>query len=307
MWRLFLLLVAAPAVSLRAAPPRSGVRTPAGVRDESATNDFLPTLQREALPDLIRSIGVAQKKPRLRLRATQGGLQDRRAVPYLRVAYDQTDNEGVRCKLIQSLGNLRDPSLFNWYVRRLQDHSVAIRCFAAWALGELHTPRAAGPLRALIWSPERFVQMTAIDALGKTGPDPDVASELEPFLDHQDVQVRYLAAQALGGVGGPELTFILARKLTQETSIDVQEMIAISMGRAGGGVAVGRFIELLKNPPTQATEHWVEVGLRACPRESTTPALMALLDHSDARVRMEARRLIDHLEAESDPNMKDNP
>ena len=262
----------------------------------SDSDDILQSLQQEALPGLIQSL--TEKKTTRRFRVTQmtGDLQGHQASPYLLQSYKEAPNDGVRCKLLESMGKFHDPALLGWYLQRLKDPSVRIQCFAIWALGELRTSRAVEPLRKKLWSPDRFVQMTAIDALGKVGRNFDVATELAVFLTHDDVQVRYLAAKALAGAGGPDVVPTLFLRLDAEPSLDVQEILAQSIGRIGGPVATGHLIELLKNPTSQATEHWAEVGLESTDAGDAIAALQPLLEGSDFRLKVSAARLVKQLQ-----------
>lgn len=245
------------------------------------TENIAPSLQQQALPDLIRSIAEVKPVKRLRLIHVSGDVHDSRAIPFLKQAYEESTSEGIRCKLLESMGKLHDPALFGWYVLRLKDPSLAIQCFAIWALGELKVRQAAAPLLKKLWSSNRFVQMSAIDALGKTGRDPDVALQINIFLRDEDVQFRFLAAKALAGVAGPDSTPELLERLTQEPSFEVQEVLAKTIGHTGGAVAAGHFIELLKNPHSQATDHWAEVGLQSAELNIVIPAIAPLLEGDD--------------------------
>jgi len=258
----------------------------------AADKEIFQLMQQQALPDLIRSISDEKKKAHLRITGTMGDYHDYRATPYLLEAYKETKEEGVRCKLLQSMGQLHDPALYAWFVNRLKDPSIGIQCFAIWALGELRTPKAVEPLRHKLWSANLNVQMITIDALGKTGKDADVASELETFLNDDDVQLRFIAAQALRGTAGVDMAPDLMKHLMNEPSLDVQETLAGTLGHVGGAVSTEHFIELLKNPPAQATEHWAEIGLAAGDPDIVIPAVTPLLDSSDMRLRISAARIL---------------
>ena len=268
------------------------------------TDTFVETLQKQALPELIHSLSDQKKVKKLRVVRIEGDVDDLRATPYLIQAYEEATLEGIRCKLLQSIGRLHDPALFGWLVLRLKDPSIGIQCFAIWALGELRTPRARNPLLRKLWSANPFLQMTAIDALGKTGRDRELASWLDPFLQDNDVQIRFLTAKALTGVAGPDAVPELLDRLRQEPSLDVQEALAGTIGQIGGSVAAGHFIELLKNPLSQATEHWAGVGLASAKASIVVPALAPLVDGSDFRVKVSALRILSDLDVsgEDDPH-----
>ncbi len=273
-------------------------RLPSSSRE---TDDIIQTLQEHALPDLIQSLTEKKNAKRLRVVRMVGDDSDLRARPYLIQAYEESAHVGVRCKILESIGKLHDPTLRAWLLERLKDPSINIQCFAIWALGELKDPRTKGPLLKKLWSPNAFVQMTAIDALGKTGRDADVAAVLEVFLKDDEAQIRFLAAKALKGAAGADAFPALMQHLAQERSLEVQEALAETMGHVGGSVSAGHFIELLKNSPSQDTEHWAEVGLLAGPRDIIIPAVTPLLAADDFRLRLSASRILAELERNVQP------
>ena len=283
-----------PAVAGDLASPRESREVSPAPPHES--DGILQTLKQDALPDLIASLTEKKSAKRLRITRTVGDAEIQRAGEYLVEAYEETNDEGVRCKILESIGKIRDHRRLDWLSARLDDPRVSIQCFAIWAIGELRDPRASYVLRRKLWSANRFVQMTAIDALGKSGPNVAVASELGIFLRDEDVQVRYLAAQALIGTSGPEVAPELAQRLMVEPSVDIQEILAKGLGSIGGPVGVGHLIELLKSPPSQVTEHWAEVGLAAADPHDLVPALRPLLEGNDFRLKVAARRILSEME-----------
>ena len=257
---------------------------------------ILQTLKRQALPDLIDSLTEKKSTKRLRVTRIAGDAQDHLATGYLVQAYGDTNDEGVRCKILESIGKFHDHLQLEWLSGHLDDPLVSIQCFTIWAIGELRDPHAPDVLRRKLWSPNRYVQMTAIDALGKSGKNGAVASELSIFLRDDDVQVRYLAAKALLGTAGPEVVPELSERLMVEPSVDVQEVLAKGLGSIGGPVGVGHLIELLKSPPSQATEHWAEVGLESADLHVLFPALRPLLEGDNFRLKVSAKRILSELE-----------
>lgn len=266
----------------------------AAVKEES---DIVETLQQHALPDLIHSITEKKSEKHLRLMQTVGDVRDHRANVFLLQAYRDAPNDGVRCKILESLGKLHDPSLFSWFVQRLNDHSIAVQCFSIWALGELKTPEAVKPLHRKLWNSNAYIQMTAINALGKTGRNQDLTAELLTFLNDDDVQIRFLTAKALEGTAERDAVPELFERLADEPSLDVQEALATTLGRVGGSVAVGHFVEVLKNSNSQAKQHWAEAGLAASDPRLVIPEIAPALSGNDFRLKVSAARILRALEA----------
>jgi HEAT repeat protein len=138
--------------------------------------------------------------------------------------------------------------------------------------------------------------MTAIDALGKTGPQQDIASQLIIFLADSDVQMRFLAAKALSGTASLDAVPELMERLMQEPSVDVQEVLARTTSHVGGPVAAGHFIELLKNPVSQATDHWAEVGLKTADPAFVIPVIAPFLEGDDFRLKLSASNILSEFE-----------
>jgi HEAT repeat protein len=272
---------------------------PPEIRSSTSNNtgDIIQSLNQQALPDLIHSI--TEKTPHLRLISNPflGDVQDPHEVStYLVRAYKQTTEEGVRCKILESIGRFHDRAELEWLIERLDDPHVNIQCFAIWALGELRDMRASDALMQKLWNANRYVQMTAIDALGKMGKSRVVATEIGVFLRDDDVQVRYLAAKALFNVAGPEMVDELLDRLEHESSIDVQDVLAKAIGHSGEQKGAHRLSELLKSTSSQAMEHWAEVGLRAVRPGILVPILAPLLEGNDFRIKISAARILSELD-----------
>jgi HEAT repeat protein len=263
----------------------------------AVSDNFVDSLQQEALPDLVASLTDRGTKKRLRIVRIAGVAQTASAREWLLRAYDETEAEGIRCKLLESLGHLHDPALLGWYAQRLEDPRIGIQCFAIWALGELRAPVAASVLSHKLWSPSRYVQMTALDALGKTGKNPATTEMIENFLREDDVQFRFIAAKALRGTAGEDAAPGLIARLMREPSLDVQDELAQTIGKIGGRTAVSHWIELLKNSPSAATEHWAILGLEASDPALVIPALAPLFEGDDISARISASRILDGLDA----------
>jgi len=266
-----------------------------GVAVSFGDDNIIQTLQQQALPDLVRDVTRSKDARTLRVMRTEGDADDMSAGPLLVQAYTQTDAEGVHCKIIESIGKLRDPRLKRWLIERTSETSIRIQCFAIWALGELHDPQTIAILRKKLWNSNRTIQMMAIDALGKTGRSLSVARELMVFLSDEDVQFRFLTAQSLRMVGGPEQVSGIADRLTQESSIEVQDLLAQALGQVGGQAGIDRLVYLVRESPSSATEHWMEVGLQASDPALVLPALTPLLEGQDFRLKLSAARILSNL------------
>jgi HEAT repeat protein len=220
---------------------------------------------------------------------------DPQAVPLLMEAYRRSTSAGARSKILESLGKQSHPELLRWLTRQLDDPRTSTRCFAIWALGELHSAKAVPALQRMLHDPEQAVRIVTVDALGKTGRDTMVALIVSTYLEAEDVQMRYVAARAMEGVGGPESGPLLLEHVREESSIDVQEALATAAGRIGGEDTIAQLIELLKNASSPVMEHIAEDGLKAGRPELVREALQPMLSE-DWRLKLLATRILNALE-----------
>ena len=88
----------------------------------------------------------------------------------------------------------------------------------------------------------------------------------------------------------------LAQHLTDERSLEVQEVLAKTLGHTGGKSGVGHLIELLKYSTSQATDYYVELGLESADENILIPALKPLLEGPDFRLKVAAARILSERE-----------
>jgi HEAT repeat protein len=276
--------------------PATGARPPLGA---PIAGNIVESLEKDALPDLMRSLMESKDDRPLRRLQIIGSVSGRAATPHLLAAYDAAGSDGIRCQILHSMGEERDPRLIPWLVERLHDTSPRIQCFALWALGEMRRPEAAAAIREKLWNLDPYVQMAAVDALGKTGRDPRMAAEIAFFMGDSNVQLRYLAAKAMGGLATPSMLPQFLERLDFETSVDVQEALVRSYVQAGRRLAVDRLISLLRDGPDPVTQHWIAVGLSSAEPEWVLPALRSLLEGSDAPAKRAAARVLAQIDVEA--------
>jgi HEAT repeat protein len=96
-------------------------------------------------------------------------------------------------------------------------------------LGELGDPRCFNLLKEALASTEALVQGAAIGSLGEL-KNPESIPWFEPFLTHEDWQLRYRVVQALGNIGGAEAKEML-QVLAQDSIPQVSEMAAIALAQ----------------------------------------------------------------------------
>jgi HEAT repeat protein len=135
------------------------------------------------------------------------------------------------------------------------------RAAAAFALGDMGSQRAAGPLLAALGDPERDVRAAAARSLGRLGVvdavEPLVAAladvtvprvvaaqalvaigeaaapRLAPLLDADDAAIRRAALDVLGLVGSAADAALVVRSL-RDPSAEVRSGAARALGRLGG-------------------------------------------------------------------------
>jgi HEAT repeat protein len=260
---------------------------------QSEQGALIRALNDNVLSELVTNLSPGAPQRQLQVTSVQGDVQDRRAAGFLLDAYAKTQEPGVRCKLLESIGRLRDETHLAWLEERVEkEQHLAVRCFATWAIGELRTPKSRTSLRRALYSGRPELETIALDALGKTGRDPALASEIARHLDSPDVQRRFVAAKAMAGAGNGDWVSTLIERISRENSVQVQENLAVAIGRIGGESADYYLMELLKNPPTPVMEHLAEIGLVAGDRKRVWQLLAPHRESPDLRLRISVSRII---------------
>jgi hypothetical protein len=132
-------------------------------------------------------------------------------------------------------------------IQRIKVENWLVRNHVAHALGELHDPRAVGPLIvALQDMSDDFVRFEAAEALGKLN-DPRAVEPLIAALKSPENDVRKKAAYALFQLDDPRAVEPLIAAL-QDPEEDVRTNAAAALGRSQDPRAVEPLIAALQDP-----------------------------------------------------------
>jgi HEAT repeat protein len=244
---------------------------------------------------LIEALDDPDHSRRIRVLEVLGELRDKRAIPHLLRVFERSGNSQVRCKVMEALGKMREPSLFTFIVTHLQDPDSHLYCFAIWALGEQRSRKAIPYLVKILASDQGYSLVTAIDALGKSGTA-DQAPMLLEFLKYESTQTRYVAAKALGEIGDGRSASAVFQAMLQEPDLEVQDTLARTHGKIGGEEGITRLVELIKKESSPTIQRVAAVSLQAAGLQASF-YLMPLLKSEDLRSKMEAARILGLLKA----------
>ncbi|NUR15182.1 MAG: HEAT repeat domain-containing protein [Dermatophilaceae bacterium] len=190
-----------------------------------------------------------------------------------------------RARAAQLLGLARADHTVPQLVEALRDESVEVRNSAAYALGLIGDPSAAGPVLAAIGMPDRGLPAaTAAEALQSMGVgisevlregmrDDNARTrvvaahlsgersftrglpELRHLLDHDaDLTVRETAATAIGRLGRDEDAVVLARHTATDEPLSLRRACVQALGELGDGAAVPVLAALLDDPDPRLAE-----------------------------------------------------
>jgi HEAT repeat protein len=229
---------------------------------------------------------------------------------------DLTSRSTVRrARAAQLLGLANAEHTVPLLVTALGDEAMEVRNSAAYALGLIGDPVAAGPVLAAIGAPERGLPAaTAAEALQSMGvgisevlrdgmgdPNPRtrmVAAhlsgersftrglpELRRLLDDDpDVTVRETSATAIGRLGRGEDVAILVRHTVDSEPLALRRACVIALGELGDPVAVPALATLLADADPRLAELAASALLTMGPDGSS-----ALLGHEDDAAVRSAR------------------
>jgi HEAT repeat protein len=135
--------------------------------------------------------------------------------------------EDVRWAAAEALVKIGTPAV-PALIQALGDSDSAVRCAAAWALGDLGDPQAMPALIQALEDLDEAVRRAAAKALGDLG-DPQAIPALIKALRDRSENVRRAAAEALGKLGDPQAMPALIQAL-RDSGWDVRRAAAEALG-----------------------------------------------------------------------------
>ncbi|GAB3877041.1 HEAT repeat domain-containing protein [Terrabacter terrigena] len=197
---------------------------------------------------------------------------------------DLTHRSSVRrARAAQLLGLARAGHAVPLLVEALHDESVEVRNSAAYALGLIGDPAAAGPVLAAIGVPDRGLPAaTAAETLQSMGVG--ISEVLREGLRSDDARTRMVAAH-LGGErsftrGLPELRHLLGH----DVDVTVRETCAVAIGRLGRSEDVAVLARhTAVDEPLPLRRACVQ-ALGELREEAAVPTLASLLEDADPRL-----------------------
>ncbi len=150
--------------------------------------------------------------------------------PLLRVIADP--DEAVRLRVVDALGNLRDPRVIEPLLARLtQDESVDVRARAASALGNQGSSEAADALLDALNDGAPEVRGAVAEALGLLLDARAAPQLITLMLNDPDDTTRYYAARSLVRLGSEEVVDALLQALTHAANADQRIRIIEVLGQ----------------------------------------------------------------------------
>lgn len=199
-------------------------------------------------------------------------------------AEDLTSRSAVkRARAAQLLGLSRAGDSVPLLVEALGDESVEVRNSAAYALGLIGDPAAAGPVLAAIGAPDRGLPAaTAAEALQSMGVG--IAEVLRDGMGDDNPRTRmvaaHLSAERSFTLGLPQLR----RLLDSDPDLTVRETSATAIGRLGRGEDVEILVRHTVDTEPLSLRRACVVAIGELGDSRAVPALAALLGDPDPRL-----------------------
>ncbi|MBK8136623.1 MAG: HEAT repeat domain-containing protein [Chloroflexi bacterium] len=161
----------------------------------------LMRLGRTALVALVDALASATLRQQVVILKLLGKMGDTAALPTLKHAL--LDPQWlIRQAAVNALANFQADSVLPMIFHALYDHALLVRLEAIMALGRLRHASAVPTLLTHLNSTESDVETyTIVEALGLCG-DRSVAATLEPYMYHENAQVRQRTLEALSRLTG---------------------------------------------------------------------------------------------------------
>lgn len=177
----------------------------------------------------------------------------------------------------------------------LRSKIARVRWSGAHSLGALGDKRAVASLsQAAARDADSSVAATAVFALGQLGT-PDALGPVARALKHPQPRVRNAAAAALGRIrDARSVEALLAYLKVQDPSYSVRAVAAQSLGQLGKDLSLKPLLEMLAAPRAddRAAAAWA-LGVSLRPVEAVVPLVEALKDRHSGVREMAARTLGD--------------
>jgi HEAT repeat protein len=256
----------------------------------------LATIGPPALPALIEALDDEGDLTRMQRAAEalgEMGPPARAAVPGLARAADHPDM-WIRIAALDALGQIGPAArgAISIVRTRLYDPWVRVPISAAEALyritGDASEPVAA--LRRTLRDVDESIRDTALLALGRIGPEPEVIATLIESLDDVAEPPRRTARQVLGGFGTHALRELIRALSASSTAKRTGAALALSRLGPKASPAVNALTQLFAKsqpPPVRDAAAYAlgEIGAAARP---AVPALIAALMQNDRVARAAA-------------------
>ncbi|MFA5976112.1 MAG: HEAT repeat domain-containing protein [Elusimicrobiota bacterium] len=248
-----------------------------------------------AVPFLIQALSTPDTPRRIHVIEVLGDLKDPKAMDFLLREFENTSSKEIQCKIVEALGKLRAPLLYDFFASRVEDPDAGLRCFAIWSLGELRLQKAVPLLLEVLRTEDGYPLITAIDALGKTGL-PEQSTLLLEYLKYENIQTRFVTAKALGEIGDARVVPALLHAMVKEPDPEVQEALAQTLGKIGGDAALSKLVQLIKEKSSPTLQHLAETGLESAGLQAAF-YLMPFLKGDDFRLRLSAAKILGAIRA----------
>jgi HEAT repeat protein len=177
-----------------------------------ALADEEPEVRRTA----VRALG--------RMRTPEG---DAPGLSHLLRLAQRGDDHALVIDAVHALGDADDPRAYQVLLGLLQEGTPMVAVAAVEALGTLPASRRIGALAVGLSHPDPEVVKASLQRLA-TQPEPEALGQLLGGLEHPAWDVRRLAADLLGEVGGEGVTAALRERL----SIEVEPLVRDALQRA---------------------------------------------------------------------------
>lgn len=249
---------------------------------------------KKALPALRKLMNDPDVPVRLGAMEAMLQLRDKQSVPLI-AAQLKDENERVRRFSLRALRIIGDPKAAPAVRQTLENDKLAeVRATAVSTLADLIGEKAIPDLRKRASDLDASVRLEVAGALAGLGPE--AAPTLAMLVKDKAPDVRSMAIEGLGQMGGPEEIPVLdeAAKATGRRNKQVRAAVAQALGTIGHEKGIPTLARLAQDPEPGVRQHVAE-ALSRIGGAQARKLLDGLSRDKVARVRQVARRSLDAL------------
>ncbi|WP_083233566.1 HEAT repeat domain-containing protein [Planctopirus hydrillae] len=205
-----------------------------------------------SVPSLLKGLSQDDADVLERVITALGEIGDAQAAPNLLPLIDHPQSE-IRGAAAEALGKIGASESASPLTRLLHDTDEAVRLKAIAAFRKFKASIAVDPLLNLLMDPNAQIRLRAVDTLGEIADESAVDHLIHTLHNDGTMEVRQMAAKALGAIGSADGIEPLEQALEDEFPVRCRAIT--SLGQIGASASLPALLAMLKDSVPEVRYH----------------------------------------------------